>query len=128
MDFDAEQGTLACAYCGHTSIVPITQQEIQEYDLETAIRDYEYLESLRGRRSSAQSKRARSMVEDNDPREFFASSWFEEICHLTSRWGLQTPASPMAACCWRRIWFTNSGKRPPCSNVAGSPARTVTGT
>jgi hypothetical protein len=52
--------------------------------LETAIRDYEYLESLRGRdrRSAAQSKRARSMVEDNDPREFFASSWFEEMCHL----------------------------------------------
>lgn len=52
--------------------------------LETAIRDYEYLESLRGhnRRSTAQSKRARSMVEDNDPREFFESSWFEEICNL----------------------------------------------
>jgi len=52
--------------------------------LETAIRDYEYLESLRGRdrRSAAQSKRMRGMVEDNDPREFFESSWFEEICHL----------------------------------------------
>jgi len=52
--------------------------------LETAIRDYEYLENLRGRerRSSAQSKRARSMVEDSDPREFFASMWFQEICHL----------------------------------------------
>ena len=52
--------------------------------LETAIRDYEYLESVRGhsRRSTAQSKRARSMVEDNDPREFFESSWFEEICNL----------------------------------------------
>lgn len=52
--------------------------------LETAIRDYEYLESLRGRsrRSAAQSKRMRGMVEDNDPREFFDSSWFEEICHL----------------------------------------------
>ncbi len=52
--------------------------------LETAIRDYEYLESLRGhnRHSTAQSKRARSMVEDNDPREFFESSWFKEICNL----------------------------------------------
>jgi hypothetical protein len=52
--------------------------------LETAIRDYEYLENLRGRdrRSAAQSKRMRGMVEDNDPREFFESSWFEEICHL----------------------------------------------
>ena len=52
--------------------------------LETAIRDYEYLESIRGRRrhSTAQSKRIRTMVEDNDPRAFFESSWFEEICHL----------------------------------------------
>lgn len=52
--------------------------------LETAIRDYEYLASVRGRgrRSAAQSKRARSMIEDNDPREFFTSTWFEEICHL----------------------------------------------
>ncbi len=52
--------------------------------LETAIRDYEYLENLRGhsRHSTAQSKRARNMVEDNDPREFFQSSWFEEICNL----------------------------------------------
>ena len=52
--------------------------------LETAIRDYEYLESIRGRRqhSAAQSKRIRSMVEDNDPRAFFESSWFKEICHL----------------------------------------------
>ena len=39
MDFDAELGTLACAYCGHTSTVPITQQEIREYDLETALSD-----------------------------------------------------------------------------------------
>ena len=52
--------------------------------LETAIRDYEYLESIRGhsRHSAAQSKRIRSMVEDNDPQEFFESSWFEELCHL----------------------------------------------
>lgn len=52
--------------------------------LETAIRDFEYLESIRGRRqrSAAQSKRIRNMVEDGDPRAFFESSWFEEICHL----------------------------------------------
>jgi len=52
--------------------------------LETAIRDYEYLESARGRKrsSAAHSKRAHSMVEDNDPREFFESTWFEEICYL----------------------------------------------
>ena len=52
--------------------------------LETAIRDYEYVASLRGRgrRSAAQSKRMNGMLEDNDPSEFFESSWFEEICHL----------------------------------------------
>ncbi len=52
--------------------------------LETAIRDYEYLESIRGRRrhTAAECKRIRNMVEDNDPRVFFESSWFEQICHL----------------------------------------------
>ena len=52
--------------------------------LETAIRDYEYLENVgdRGTSSAAQSKRIRSMVEDNHPREFFNSNWFVEICHL----------------------------------------------
>jgi DNA-directed RNA polymerase subunit RPC12/RpoP len=39
MDFNAEQGVLACAYCGHTSAVPVTEEEIQEYDLEAALRD-----------------------------------------------------------------------------------------
>ena len=37
MDFDATQGTLTCAYCGHTSDVPTTQKAIQEYDLEAAL-------------------------------------------------------------------------------------------
>lgn len=52
--------------------------------LETAIRDYEYLESVadRGKFSAAQSKRMRSMVEDNHPREFFDGTWFMEICDL----------------------------------------------
>lgn len=39
MDFNAERGVLACAYCGHTSAVPVTEEEIQEYDLEAALRD-----------------------------------------------------------------------------------------
>ena len=52
--------------------------------LETAIRDCEYLESVRDRSefSAAQNKRIRRMVEDNHPREFFDSTWFEEICQL----------------------------------------------
>jgi predicted RNA-binding Zn-ribbon protein involved in translation (DUF1610 family) len=39
LDFDAEQGTLACAYCGHTAAVPVTQEAIQEYDLESALQE-----------------------------------------------------------------------------------------
>ena len=52
--------------------------------LETAIRDCEYLESVRDSSefSVAQNKRVRSMVEDNHPHEFFDSIWFEQICQL----------------------------------------------
>jgi DNA-directed RNA polymerase subunit RPC12/RpoP len=39
MDFDAEQGILACAYCGHTAAVPVTPEAIQEYDLEAALQE-----------------------------------------------------------------------------------------
>ena len=39
MDFDAEQGTLACAFCGHTSTIPVTQEAIQEHDLEAALKE-----------------------------------------------------------------------------------------
>ncbi len=37
LDFDAEQGTLTCGYCGHTAEVPVTQEAIREYDLEEAL-------------------------------------------------------------------------------------------
>lgn len=52
--------------------------------LETAIRDYHYLVSVEGRDdfSTAETKRIRSMLEDNHPKEFFESQWFQEICHL----------------------------------------------
>jgi predicted RNA-binding Zn-ribbon protein involved in translation (DUF1610 family) len=39
MDFDAESGTLACAYCGHTAKVPTSEKEIQEHDLEAALKE-----------------------------------------------------------------------------------------
>jgi predicted RNA-binding Zn-ribbon protein involved in translation (DUF1610 family) len=39
MDFDADHGALACAYCGHTAPVPVTEEEIQEYDLEAALQE-----------------------------------------------------------------------------------------
>jgi hypothetical protein len=37
MDFDAEQGLLSCAYCGHSAPISVTEEEIQEYDLEAAL-------------------------------------------------------------------------------------------
>jgi hypothetical protein len=39
IDFDAEQGALVCAYCGHTAPVPVTEQEILEYDLDAALQE-----------------------------------------------------------------------------------------
>ncbi len=39
LDFDAEQGLLACAYCGHTSMVPVTEEAIREHDLEAALQE-----------------------------------------------------------------------------------------
>jgi DNA-directed RNA polymerase subunit RPC12/RpoP len=39
VDFDAEHGTLVCAYCGHRAMVPVTEQDIREHDLESALRE-----------------------------------------------------------------------------------------
>lgn len=39
MDFNADEGVLACVYCGHTAPVPVTEKEIQEYDLEAALQE-----------------------------------------------------------------------------------------
>jgi predicted RNA-binding Zn-ribbon protein involved in translation (DUF1610 family) len=39
VDFDAERGMLVCSYCGHTASVPVTEKEIQEYDLEAALQE-----------------------------------------------------------------------------------------
>ena len=39
VDFDAEHGSLVCAYCGHQAMVPVTEQAIEEHDLETALQE-----------------------------------------------------------------------------------------
>ncbi|HSJ54562.1 MAG TPA: zinc ribbon domain-containing protein, partial [Anaerolineae bacterium] len=39
VDFDAATGVLLCAFCGHTATVPVTAQQIQEYDLEIALKE-----------------------------------------------------------------------------------------
>lgn len=52
--------------------------------LETAIRDYRYLEEIgdRTQLGEADRKRVRAMTEDNHPAEFFDSEWFDDVCHL----------------------------------------------
>jgi predicted RNA-binding Zn-ribbon protein involved in translation (DUF1610 family) len=39
VDFDADHGSLVCAFCGHTAPVPVTEEEIKEYDLEAALQE-----------------------------------------------------------------------------------------
>jgi hypothetical protein len=39
VDFDAATGALLCAFCGYSTTIPITEQQIQEYDLEQALKD-----------------------------------------------------------------------------------------
>jgi len=52
--------------------------------IELAIKDYEFL--LRVRQQSqltpSERKKLRGLTEDGDPEEFFASSWFEDICRM----------------------------------------------
>jgi LSD1 subclass zinc finger protein len=39
IDFDAATGVLLCSFCGYSSTIPVTQQQIQEYDLKKALKD-----------------------------------------------------------------------------------------
>lgn len=39
VNFDAATGALLCPYCGYSTTVPVTEQQIQEYDLETALKE-----------------------------------------------------------------------------------------
>ena len=52
--------------------------------LETAIRDFEFLNHVDGQTflSASQEKRRAEILEDGDPHEFFAGSWFADICHF----------------------------------------------
>ena len=52
--------------------------------LETAIRDYEFMTHLESQSlvSAAQKKRRAAILEDGDPREFFKSAWFADICYF----------------------------------------------
>lgn len=52
--------------------------------IELAIKDYEFLLRIRqqGQLTPSQRKKLRSLTEDGDPEEFFASNWFEDICRM----------------------------------------------
>jgi len=69
-------------------------EEIEQHDVEScrqmylsiielAINDYRFLQRMSGqeRKSRYDRKKLRQMTEDGDPREFFDSSWFEEVCN-----------------------------------------------
>lgn len=54
--------------------------------LETAMRDYAFLNQLeeRARLTSAQKSRRLAILEDGDPFEFFEGPWFADICYFLS--------------------------------------------
>ncbi len=67
--------------------------EIEEYDvdscrqlylsmIELAVHDYRFLQRMKeqARTSRYDRKKLRQMTEDGDPRDFFDSTWFEEVC------------------------------------------------
>lgn len=49
-----------------------------------AIKDYKFLIRVRRRETLTPSerKKLRALTEDGDPEEFFASTWFEDICRM----------------------------------------------
>lgn len=51
--------------------------------VELAVNDYRFLARMSGqeRKSRYDRKKLRQMTEDGDPREFFASTWFDEVCN-----------------------------------------------
>ena len=52
--------------------------------IELALKDFEFL--LRVRQQDmltlSERKKLRALTEDGDPEEFFASTWFEDICRM----------------------------------------------
>ena len=52
--------------------------------IELAIKDFEFLQRIRRQQNLTPSerKKLRGLTEDGDPEEFFASTWFEDICGM----------------------------------------------
>lgn len=74
-----------------TEMVEVTDPEGRDLDacgelflgiLQTAIRDFEYLENLKDQEelSKAQRKKVRAITEECHPAEFFGSEWFHDVC------------------------------------------------
>lgn len=69
-------------------------EPIEEFDLdacrqlylsiiELAVHDYRFLQKMKNQKKSSRydRKKLRQMTEDGDPREFFRSRWFEQVCN-----------------------------------------------
>lgn len=67
---------------------------IEEFDLdscrqlylsiiELAVNDYRFLQKMKNQDKSSRydRKKLRQMTEDGDPRDFFRSRWFEQVCN-----------------------------------------------
>ncbi len=53
--------------------------------IELALKDYEFLLRIRRQQEEltpSERKKLRGLTEDGDPEEFFASTWFEDICRM----------------------------------------------
>ena len=52
--------------------------------IELAIKDLEFLLRIRSQQhlTASERKKLRGLTEDGDPEEFFASTWFEDICRM----------------------------------------------
>ena len=50
--------------------------------IELAVHDYRFLQRMQSRDHTSRydRKKLRQMTEDGDPRDFFAGTWFEEVC------------------------------------------------
>ena len=74
-------------------ILGLASAEIEEYDvdscrqlylsmIELAVHDYRFLQRMREQAQTSRydRKKLRQMTEDGDPRDFFDSGWFDEVC------------------------------------------------
>lgn len=51
--------------------------------IELAVHDYRFLQKMKGQTETSRydRKKLRQMTEDGDPRDFFRSAWFKQVCN-----------------------------------------------